>query len=314
MPRNIAILVQDETMANQGFLQAFAQQGNEVTCVVCNDLLPVALQMAKPDFAIVNGNAWHEAGDAQELLDSMGIPYLGAGAATIRRCRDAAQLSCIIEEALAQGSIDAGKVEQLTLAPSVQSALLQTGQLGNIVANTFAPGETLTLRADGAEFLNPGVAVRDQKELSEALIAFKDAGKRAVVRPQIKGVELIVCIMGDLSDILILPPIEVKGALDDSSMWQVPMDMQSLADDEQDAQAIRSEVERCALDAFLACGCRDFACVRLVWDGGCARVLDVDAAPSLSQGSPIMAALTTADINLAELACEFCEIADETLL
>ena len=102
MPRNIAILVQDETMASQGFLQAFAQQGNEVTCVVCNDLLPVALQMAKPDFAIVNGNAWHEAGDAQELLDSMGIPYLGAGAATIRRCRDAAQLSYTIEEALAQ--------------------------------------------------------------------------------------------------------------------------------------------------------------------------------------------------------------------
>ena len=97
MPRNIAILVQDETMASQGFLQAFAQQGNEVTCVVCNDLLPVALQMAKPDFAIVNGNAWHEAGDAQELLDSMGIPYLGAGAATIRRCRDAAQLSYTIQ-------------------------------------------------------------------------------------------------------------------------------------------------------------------------------------------------------------------------
>ena len=181
MPRNIAILVQDETMANQGFLQAFAQQGTEVTCIVCNDLLPVALQMAKPDFAIVNGNAWHEAGDAQELLDSMGIPYLGAGAATIRRCRDAAQLSYIIEEALAQGSIDAGKVKQLTLAPSVQGALLQTGQLSSIVANTFAPGEPLTLRADGAEFLNPGVAVQDQKELSEALIAFKDAGKRAVV-------------------------------------------------------------------------------------------------------------------------------------
>ena len=43
-------------------------------------------------------------------------------------------------------------------------------------------------------------------------------------------------------------------------------------------------------------------------------MLDVDAAPSLSQGSPIMAALTAADINLAELANEFCEIADETLL
>ena len=314
MARNIAILVQDETQASSGLLQAFAQEGNSVSCIVCNELLPVALQMAKPDFAVVaSGQAWGEPGAAQQLLDAMGIPYLGADTATIERCRDATQLASIVKEAVAQGSIDTEVLPQLVLGTTALDALAQTGQLSQVHAR-FGQGEPLVVRANGAAFLTAGTVVHDQKEFAEATTAIKSRGSQAVVRPSVQGIEVIVAIMGDLSDILMLPPIEVSGALDDAAGWHVPVRTSALADDEQDAQAIRSEIERVALDTFLACGCRDFACVRIVWDGGCARILDVDAAPDLAEGGPIMAALKAADINLAELANELCEIADERLL
>ncbi len=314
MARNIAILVHEETQASTGLLQAFAQEGNEVSCIVCNELLPVALQMAKPDFAVVaSGQAWGEPGSAQRLLDAMGIPYLGADAATIARCRDAAQLASIVKNAASQGSIETEALPQVVLDKTVLDALAQTGQLGQVQARLGQDGP-LVVRANGAAFLDAGKVTHDQKELAEAASAIKSADAEAVIHPLIQGTEVVVAIMGDLSDILVLPPIEISGALDNAASWQVPVRLKSLADDEQDAQAIRSEVERVALDTFLACGCRDYACVRLVWDGGCARVLGVDAAPDLTEGGPIMTALKAADINLAELANEFCEIADERLL
>ena len=314
MARNIAILVQDEAQASTGLLQAFAQEGNAVSCIVCNELLPVALQMAKPDFAVVAaGDVWGEPGAAQQLLDAMGIPYLGADATTIERCRDAAQLASTVREAAEQGSIDTEALPQLVLGKTALDALAQTGQLGQVQAR-FGQDESLAVRANGAAFLDADAVSHNQKELTEATGAIKSRGSQAVIRPLVQGVEMLVAIMGDLSDILMLPPIEVTGRLDDVANWHAPVRLQSLADDEQDAQAIRNEVERVALDTFLACGCRDFACVRIVWDGGCARVLDVDAAPDLAEGGPVMEALKAAGINLAELANEFCEIADERLL
>lgn len=311
MPRNIAILVKDETQAAEGFLQAFAQEGNEVSCIVCNDLLPVALQMAHPDFAVVAArDVWGEPGDAQDLLDALGIPYLGADALTVRRCANVGETRELVRQAAAQGRLDGDAIDGVALGAAVVEALAQTGQL-DAVCEHLGGQWPLVVEHDSTEPLEKGVVARDRKELAQALTALRQQGRRALVRPAIEGVEVLVPIMGDLSDILVLPPIEVGGHIDDADTWRVPVALASLADDEQDAQAIRSEIERCALDAFLACGCRDFGCVRLVWDGGRARVLGVDASPSLVAGSPLMRALVAAQVNLAELAVEFCEIADE---
>ncbi len=311
MSRSIAILVKDESDAAQGFLQAFAQEGNEVSCIVCNELLPVALQMAKPDLAIVSRpDVWGKPGSAQQLLTVMGIPFLGATCAAIKGCRDATDMFDAIDAAIAYERIEAQALPHVILDTTCLDALAQTGQV-QVVEDALDGAWPLTVRANHADFLDAGVPASNHVELAEALTSLKQAGLEAVVTPAIEGVQLIVPIMGNLSDVLILPPVEVGADLADASSWNAPVPLSRLSGDESQAQDIRSEIERCALDAFIACGCRDWACVRLAWDGGCARVLDVDAAPSLVSGSPIAYALDAAGINLAELAGEFCELADE---
>lgn len=311
MPRSIAILVKHETDASEGFLQAFAQEGNEVSCIVCNELLPVALQMAKPDFALVAApDVWGNPGSAQQLLEAMGIPYLGSRGSVIRACRDGAQLLDTLDRAIACESIEAERVPHVALDRTCLDALAQTGQM-QIIEDALGGAWPLTVRANDAALLDDGTQVADRKELSEALARLKQECDQVVVTPAIEGVEMIIPIMGDLSDVLILPPIEVTGDLCDEDAWHAPVNLAHLSSDAAQAQDIRSEVERCALDAFIACDCRDWACVRLVWDGGKTRILDVNAAPSLAAGSPIACALQAAGIDLAELAAEFCELADE---
>lgn len=311
MPRSIALLVKNENDAAQGFLQAFAQEGNEVSCIVCNELLPVALQMAKPDFAIVaSPDVWGDTGSAQQLLDAMGIPFLGSRSCVIRACRNGAQLLDTLDRAIACESIEAARVPHVALDKTCLDALAQTGQV-QIIADALGKAWPLVARGNDAALLDAGTSASNGKDLSETLTRLKQTSDQVVVTPAIEGVEMIVPIMGDLGDVLILPPIEVSGDLCDEGSWKAPVDLSHLSSDIAQAQDIRSEVERCALDAFIACDCRDWACVRLVWDGGKVRILDVDAAPSLTAGSPIAYALQAAGIDLAELAAEFCELADE---
>jgi D-alanine-D-alanine ligase-like ATP-grasp enzyme len=314
MPRSIAILVKDENDAAQGFLQAFAQQGNEVTCIVCNELLPVALQMAKPDFAIVaGGDVWGEPGSAQLLLAAMGIPQLGADANTIALCRDAAQLQGVIGQAIELERIEAQGLGHIVLDRACLDALAQTGQV-EVVEKALGEAWPLVVRGNDADLLDSGTVAHDRKELNEALAAAKAQHDKLIVYPQVDGVEMLVAIMGDLNDVLVLPPVELGERADDADSWTAPVVLSHLSGDEQAAQDIRSEVERCALDAFIACGCSDWACVRLVWDGGRTRILGVDAAPSLKADGALAFALKAADIDLPELANEFCEIADERAL
>ena len=68
-----------------------------------------------------------------------------------------------------------------------------------------------------------------------------------------------VAVLGTGWDAHVLPPIdETKNA---------PVSLVALSSSDEVAQAIRSEIERCAFEVCLALGLRDFALVRLVWDG-----------------------------------------------
>ena len=78
-----------------------------------------------------------------------------------------------------------------------------------------------------------------------------------------------------------------------------PVELSALATDEATAQAIRSELERCAFEVCLALGAQDFAQVELIWDGAQVRFVSVDLLPSLAASTPFEAAGAQAGLTLA---------------
>ncbi|MFR5091210.1 MAG: hypothetical protein ACLTDR_03555 [Adlercreutzia equolifaciens] len=65
-----------------------------------------------------------------------------------------------------------------------------------------------------------------------------------------------------------------------------------------DAQAIRAEIERAALEVYRAYSVRDLGRVDLIWDGGAARCFEVDVSPGMTERSLFPMACAAAGLSL----------------
>lgn len=146
-------------------------------------------------------------------------------------------------------------------------------------------------------------------QLGEAVsdaLSFDDA---VIIEQWIDGVEVTVPVLGSGWDAYALPPVEIvaKEGFCDTVACRTPGAVElfapvrpaSLSNDEADAQAIRAEIERAALEACRAYQVRDLARVDLVWDGAQARVLEVDVSPSLAESSPFSLACEASGLSLS---------------
>ena len=134
-----------------------------------------------------------------------------------------------------------------------------------------------------------------------------------MIEEWVDGVELSVFVLGEGDDSFALPPVEVvarDGRYDtdarlakDGARFFAPVRQQSLSIDEYEAQAIRSECERAALEAHCAYGCRDFSRVDMVWDGARAKVLEVGVAVDLGEGRPFDLAVRAAGLSVGAVVC-----------
>ena len=276
-----------------------------------------------------------------DMLALLGLPFVGSTSSVRRALAGRTYIGDALERAVAQGETPAAMAPH-TVALSEQAAtMLGDAGLLDLVAQAIPEGYPLCVtpaRID-AEVRPQRVATPEAlaRALDE-LFARAEGGETqpALVQPWVEGVELYVPVLGDADDVLALPPVEVaratgarpadaagttvSGAPTSSADPQAsavttrlvaPVRPASLSHDDADAQAIRSEIERAAVDAYLACGCRDLGCVHLVWDGGRAVVLGIDAAPSLADDAPLALAARAADIPLATIADQLVAIAAE---
>ena len=130
--------------------------------------------------------------------------------------------------------------------------------------------------------------VQDSKEFKDALKACEKTG--CLVRQWVEGIRMSVAVLGTGWDAHVLPPIdETKNA---------PVSLVALSSSDEVAQAIRSEIERCAFEVCLALGLLDFALVRLVWDGAQVRMAEVETLPSFAEGSAFEVGCKTAGLSI----------------
>ena len=128
-------------------------------------------------------------------------------------------------------------------------------------------------------------------------------------------------IIGNGVNAYALPPVEIeaKGKFFDADArikeglveYHCPVRPESLSPDAAQAQAIRAEIERAALEVYHAYSVRDLGRVDMIWDGGCARCFEVDVSPGMTSRSLFPAAIEAAGLSLSAVLNELVETAYE---
>ncbi len=301
---------------------ALGQAGHEVLALPCDASLAGKLRAARPEVAyLALGGRRGEDGAVRGLLELLGVPCVGSAAAVCRGVWDKAALAHTLAEAVGRGELGSGMPATLCLARACLDEL-GAADAFDLVAEFIPGGYPLCVkpaRGTGAAGVRK---VDGQDGLADALRAALEHDDEALVQEWVEGVELAVCVVGDLDDLQVLPAVEVvprEAAFFDGACRRdgapverhAPVRPASLHADRSEAEAIRSEVERTAVDAYLACGCRDLGCVDLVWDGARARVIDVNLAPDMAPGSPLPLACAAAQIEPSELLDALVRVAVE---
>lgn len=294
-------------------------RGHTVVVLPCDPDLTQRLRQEHPDVCyIAADNRTGRSGSIQSLLDLLEIPWVGSEAAVCRSAWNKDELAHVLAEAAVREDFDARTPYAEYLEASCFLELGAAAAL-DLLERRIPGGYPFVVQpARGTE----ARVVANTAELGEAIHAALGLDDTVIVREWIEGVHLSVGILGDADDLQVLPPVEVVrgertvldeelGIGDTTTDYFAPVRLASLSDDVAQAQAIRSEIERCALDAYLACGCRDLGCVDLIWDGARARVLAVDAAPAMGPGDLIPLACEAAQIPLADALDALVSIAVE---
>lgn len=151
-------------------------------------------------------------------------------------------------------------------------------------------------------------------DLGEAILDALSYDEAVVIEQWIEGAEMAVSVLGTGWDAQALPPVEIVSKrgyyltderIDPSGVeFYAPVRSASLAATEADAQAVRAEVERAALEVYRAYQVQDFARIDCIWDGGQARVLEVNVSPGMSEQSLFPRACEAAGLSLSAVLDE----------
>lgn len=262
------------------------------------DLAP-RLRELRPDVAyIAVPGRLGQDGSIQELLEFLDVPFVGAPSSVCREAWDAGSLPTTMASYRAITGdapiaayprsicLSRGAFEDMGAAAALDLVEERVPGAYPVAVKPARGGSQLcTLRVDAVD------------QLREAIVQVLRLDDRVIVEQWVEGVELTVPILGSGWDAYALPPVElaVEG---ESLVYHTPVRAGSLAVDESEAQAIREEIERAALEVYRAYGLCDLASIDLVWDGARASVYRVNVAPSMVEGSPFPESCAAAGLSL----------------
>lgn len=277
---------------------ALARLGHEVDAIdVGGDL--VKRLAGRPDVAFV---AMHgvggEDGTAQELLEVLGVPFTGPGAASCARCMDKAMAKHAMREAgIASpdwfafnqaafrelGAADAlGRLEQTLGFPLV----VKPSRGGSSLGVKFAA--------------SPG-------EVPQALVAAFSYDDRVLLERFVDGRELAVSVVGEEA----LPVVEAIPAEGDPYDFEARYAIgrtRFVCPAELSADEARA-VSEAAIATYRALGCSGFARIDLILDRDGPWVLEANAIPGLTDTSLLPQAAEAAGMSFEQLVERIVDLA-----
>ena len=295
---------------------ALEEAGHRVVPLDTDSALVPTLRSERPDVVY---NALHgkhgEDGTIQSLLEFLQIPFVGSPASVCHRSWNKDALHSSLEKYWALTG-------ELPIASWPQGVYIARDAFKDMGAATaldmmeerIPGGYPMCVKpAHGGSALGVHKA-GSKEELAEAILDALSYDDAVNIEQWVDGVEISVAILGTGWDARALPPVEIvprRGFYDtDARMDQSlvdfysPVRAASLSPDEGEAQAIRAEIERAALEVYRAYSVVDVGRVDMIWDGGSARCFELDISPDMSPSAVFPRAVEAAGLTLAEVLDE----------
>lgn len=278
---------------------ALERLGHDVVALDVGADLVKRLNADRPDVAFV---AMHgvggEDGTVQELLEILGIPFTGPGAAACARCMDKSLAKHAIREAglptpdwfafnstafRELGAADAlGRLERSLGFPLV----VKPSRGGSSLGVKFAAG--------------PG-------EVPQALVSAFSYDDRVLLERFVDGREVAVSVLGEEA----LPIVEAIPAggdrYDFEARYEIGRTRFVCPADLDGTQ--RAAIEEAALATYRALGCSGFARVDLILEPGGPQVLEANAIPGLTDTSLLPQAAEAAGMTFEDLVARILDLA-----
>jgi len=243
-----------------------------------------------------------EDGALRDVLQSLGIPFVGSTAASSRLAFD--------KPVAAQLVRDAGLLtpEGVAMPQSTFRELGAAGVLATVVDRIGLP--MVVKPAKGGSALGASI-VHNAADLPAAMVGAFAYGDVVLMEQFIAGTEIAVGIFERDDDIVALPAVEIvpPGELYDyaarytAGTTEFFCPARLTEEQERAAQAM-------ALNVHVLLGLRDWSRTDLIIDaGGRPWFLEVNVAPGMTETSLVPQALSAADVRLGEVMAELAEAA-----
>lgn len=278
---------------------ALERLDHEVLPIDVGSDLVKRLVAERPDVAFV---AMHgvggEDGTAQELLEILGIPFTGPGAAACARCMDKSLAKHLIREAGVPTpdwfAFNQAAFRELGAADAL--AQLERSLGFPLVVKPSRGGSSLGIKFAGSP-----------AEVPQALVAAFSYDDRVLLERFVDGRELAVSVLGDEA----LPIVEALPAEGDRYDFEARYEIgrtRFVCPAELDPDEERAVVEA-ALATYRALGCTGFARVDLILAADGPWVLEANAIPGLTDTSLLPQAAEAAGMSFETLVERIVDLA-----
>lgn len=280
-----------------------------------SDLVPT-LRSENPDVCYSALHGKHgEDGTIQSLLEFVGIPFVGSPASVCQRTwnKDSMHSEMSAYRAITGEAPIASWPQGIYVARDAFKSMGAATALDLVNERVIGGYPVCVKPAHGGSAM--GVHRVDcVDQLGEAILDALSFDDAVVVEQWVDGVEMAVSVLGTGLDAYALPPVEIvpkHGMYDTAARmtpgaveYFAPVRSSSLSNDQAEAQAIRAEIERAALEVYRAYNVRDLARIDLIWDGAQARVFEVNVSPGMAESSLFPAACQAAGLSLPRVLDE----------
>ena len=284
---------------------ALERLGHEVLAIDVGPDLVKRLSADRPDIAFV---AMHgvggEDGTVQELLEILGIPFTGPGAAACARCMDKVQAKDAIEDA---GRETPGGLKTPEWFAFNQTAFREFGAADALGRLEETLGFPLVVKPSrGGSSLGVKFAA-SAAEVPQALISAFSYDDRVLIESFVDGRELAVSILGD-EPLPVVEAILLEGdRYDFEARYEIGRTRFACpAELSAEEERVVTEV---ALATYRALGCTGFARVDLILGEGGPWLLEANAIPGLTDTSLLPQAAEAAGMSFEQLVEKILDLA-----